>query len=287
MSLPIGGESVRLPAEPVVTVAIPAFNASRYLGETVDAVRNQTFPDWELVVVDNASTDETGAMLDRLLVEAADPRIRVFRNPRTVTPPENWNIAISHSRGRYLKLVCADDIPTPDCLERQVAALDSNPSASLASGARVIINSRGVRLFTRNGFGRTGLYPGRDVIRRCIMAGTNIIGDPVHVMWRRSSMEQVGAFDPAAVYCPDVDYWLRFLGHGDLYYDTCPVGAFRIHRKAATTGLAHVAVEDFVRMADKQAKLGAVRLSSCDYRIVRLKSRLQGWARQAIYRWLG
>jgi len=244
-------------------------------------------PDWEPVVVDNASTDETGPILERVLTQAPDPRIRVYRNPRTVTPPENWNIAISHARGRYLKLLCADDIPTRDCLERQVAALDNHPTASLASGARIIINSRGRRLFTRNGIGRTGLYPGRDTIRRCVMAGTNIIGDPVNVMWRRSAMDKIGVFDCKAVYCIDSDYWLRLLNVVYLYFDAKPVGFYRIHAQATATRLAQVTVDDFERTARKQAECGTVKLSRFDVRVLRAKARLQSHIRQTIYRWLG
>lgn len=275
------------PGLPTVTVAIPVYNGSRYVVDTIKAVQGQTFADWELIIVDNASTDDTQAVLDSMLATVADPRIRVFRNSHTVTPPENWNIAISHARGRYVKLLCADDLTTPDCLERQVAALDEHPSAALAAGARIIINSRGRRLFVRNGIGRTGLYPGRDVIRRCIMAGTNIIGDPVTVLWRRSVMDQVGAFDTEGFYCIDVDYWLRLLNFGDLYFDAQPVGFYRIHPQATATRLAKVTVDDFERMARKQADNGMVKLSRSDIRIVRAKSWLQSKIRQAIYRWLG
>ena len=275
------------PRPPEVTVAIPAYNASRYLAETIDAVRRQSFTDWELVVVDNASTDDTGLVIERIFEAANDTRMRVVRNSRTVSPADNWNIAISHARGRYLKLLCADDLPTADCLERQVAALDDNPSASLAAGSRIIINGRGRRLFVRNGIGRTGLYPGRRMIRRCIMSGTNIIGDPVTVMWRRSAMEQVGVFDTGSLYCIDVEYWLRLLGVGDLYYDAVPVGFYRVHAQATATSLTKVTVDDFERTARLQAGRGTVRLSGSDVRILRMKSWLQSKLRQAIYRWLG
>jgi glycosyltransferase involved in cell wall biosynthesis len=270
-----------------VSVVIPAYNAAAYLDTTIQGVLDQTFSDWELIVVDNASTDDTGAILDRLLATEADGRIRVARNPRTVPAPDNWNIAVSLAHGRYMKLLCADDVLTKDCLERQVRALDHYPSATLAAGSRIVINSRGKQLFIRNGIGRTGIYNGREMIRRCIMAGTNIIGDPVNVMWRRSAMEQVGVFDPEVVYCTDVEYWLRLLSTGDLYYDALPVGFYRIHSQAAATGLAGVTVDDFERAARKQVARGTVSLSRSDIRFLRTKSWVQSKMRQAIYRWLG
>ncbi len=274
------------PNRPKVTVAIPTYNAARYLPETIEAVRNQSFTDWQLVIVDNASTDETASILDRLIASTHDSRIQITRNQSTVPAPENWNIAVSLARGTYIKLVCADDVATPDCLERQVRALDDNPTAVLASSSRTIVDSRGRKLFVRNGIGRSGLYPGRAMIRRCIMAGTNIIGEPVNAMWRRTAMEEVGVFDPAVVYCTDVEYWLRLLGVGDLYFDAVPVGSYRIHHQAAATGFASVTVEDFTRTARKQVDRGTVTLTRFDMGIIRAKSWLQSHARQAIYRWL-
>jgi glycosyltransferase involved in cell wall biosynthesis len=273
--------------QPLVSICLPAYNASAFLSDTVRGVCEQTSSDWELVIVDNASTDDTKELLERLLKSAADPRIRVFRNPSTVPAPENWNIAVSHSRGRYIKLLCADDIPARDCLERQALALEDNPSAVLAAGSRTIINSCGRNLFVRNGVGQSGLYDGRAMIRRCIMSGTNIIGDPVNVTWRRSAMEQVGLFDPEIVYCTDVEYWLRLLSVGDMYFDAEPVGFYRIHSQAAATGLAAVTVDDFERTARKQAHRGTVALSRMDIRILRAKSWLQSKIRQLIYRLLG
>jgi glycosyltransferase involved in cell wall biosynthesis len=272
---------------PLVSICLPAYNAANYLAETIDGIVKQSFQEWELIVVDNASTDGTADLLDRLVSCRKDRRISVFRNGATLALARNWNAAVERTSAPMLKLICADDIPAPDCLERQVAALRHHPSAVLAAGSRMIINSRGKKLFVRNGVGQTGLYDGRRMVRRCIMSGTNIIGDPVNVMWRRSAMEKVGLFDPEAAYCTDVEYWLRLLGVGDLYYDAKPVGFYRIHPQAAATGLAGVTVDEFERTARKQSQRGTVTLSATDIRIIRAKSWLQSKARQVIYRLLG
>ena len=184
-------------------------------------------------------------------------------------------------------MLCHDDLLYPDSLERQVRALQSNPAAVVASGARTIINSKGTVLFNRSVIRKTGLYPGRAMIRRCIMAGTNIIGDPVNVMWRRSAMEKVGAFDPSVVYCTDIECWLRLLSVGDLYYDTEPTGFYRIHRNAAAMGLAGVTVQDFVHTAKLQVERGSLILTALDLRVIAWKSRLQSKLRQNLYRILG
>lgn len=273
--------------EPDISVVVPAYNAARYLQQTLESVLCQTFTNWELVIVDNASTDETPRLIDRLLAQAHDSRVRVVRNNVTVPAPENWNIAVSKSRAGLLKLLCADDVLEPDALERQYRFLIDHPQASFATSARLLINSSGKPLFVRNGIGKTGFYDGKAMIRRCIMSGTNIIGEPVHVMWRRSAMERVGLFDPEVAYATDVEYWLRLLSVGGLVHDAKPVGWYRIHAEAAATRLAAVTVEDFVRTARKQVGRGAVTLSKFDFRIVRARSWLKSKVRQALYRALG
>jgi glycosyltransferase involved in cell wall biosynthesis len=272
---------------PQVSVFIPVYNGAAYLEQTIRAVVAQTHDDWELIIVDNASTDGTAILLRRLLGELADERIRVITNPSTVPAPENWNVGRVACTGEFLKMICADDIPVSDSIERQVKALLDNPSASVASGSRIIINADGRERFVRNGIGRTGLYEGRKIIRRCLMAGTNIVGDPVNVMWRRSAMERIGAFDPSVVYCTDIDYWLRMLGVGDLYFDAKPTGYYRVHAGAAAVGLAQVAAQDFIRVGELQVKLGNVSLSRFEEWFMKKKSFLASLLRQTAYRLLG
>lgn len=272
---------------PRISVVIPVYNGLAYVEETFRAVLQQTATDWELILVDNRSTDGTSELLRRLVEAQNDPRVRIVTNAATLPAPENWNVGVREAKGEYLKLICADDIPSDDCLERQARVLADHPTVSVAAGARIIINSRGQVMFTRSGIRRTGIHPGRDMIRRCIMSGTNIIGDPVNVMWRRSAMEKIGFFDPTVVYCTDVEYWLRLLSVGDLFYDTQPVGYYRIHAKAAATGLSGVTVRDFLHTARLQEARGSVSLSPLDLRIIAMKSRFKSLLRQLIYRLLG
>jgi len=271
----------------IVSVFIPAYNAEEYLEETIRKVLDQTFQEWELIVVDNASMDSTGTVLQRLASEFRDPRIRVLTNSITLPMAESWNVGLRHAKGEFLKMICADDIPTKDSLERQVKALRDHPEVVLTSGARIIINSKGKPLFKRSGIRRMGIHDGPGMIRRCIMAGANIIGDPVCVMWRRSATEQLGCFDPSVVYCTDMEYWLRLLSIGDLYYDTEPVGFYRIHKNATGRGLAGVAAADIVHTARLQIERGSIRLSNLQLRLVKTKAHLMGLVRQTIYRTLG
>jgi len=279
--------SISVDQSPLVSVCIPVYNGSRYIAETVESVLRQTWQNWELIVVDNASTDDTAPILERLMAASSDPRIKVHRNPCTVAAPENWNVAVRAAQGEFIKLLCADDVLYPGCLESQVKIFDAHPRVTVVAGARTVINAAGNRLFTRCGIAKEGVYVGRDMVRRCLLSGTNIIGDPVVVMCRRSSIEEVGLFDPTVVYCTDLEMWLRLLGVGDLYFSTDPVGYYRIHGGAAARGFRNVVVRDFLHTASLQEKRGTVKFTQFERKQMAVKSYAQGLIRQWLYRFLG
>ena len=113
---------------PTVSVCIPAYNAARFIGEAIGSVLAQTCRDFELVVVDDASADDTVDVVRRF----SDPRLRLLRNARNLGLAGNWNRATSEARGRYVKLLCQDDLLRPDCLADQVAVLDHPGNGDVA-----------------------------------------------------------------------------------------------------------------------------------------------------------
>jgi hypothetical protein len=115
---------------PTVSVLMTAFNRAAYIDQAIDSVLAQTYRDFELVIVDDRSSDDTVA---RALAHAArDGRVRVEVNPRNLGDYPNRNHAATLARGRLLKFHDSDDVMYPHCLETMVAALESAPSAGLA-----------------------------------------------------------------------------------------------------------------------------------------------------------
>jgi glycosyltransferase involved in cell wall biosynthesis len=272
---------------PLVSVCIPVHNVIGFLDEAIASVLAQTYGSFELVIANGASQPEPRRLIDEIVSRNSDPRVQLILNPANYSMVENWNSAIMKARGIYLKLLCADDVLMPDCLQRQVQALQKYPNVVLAAGSRVIINRKGNRLFTRNGIRSRGIHTGSAMIRRCILAGTNIIGDPVCVMWRRTGIDQLGMFDPSVTYCIDMEYWLRLLSTGDLYYDTAAVGFYRIHKNAASVRLAQAVAADVIYAAKLQVQRGSIILSRFEFMIVFLKATLLGFIRQLCYKFLG
>jgi GT2 family glycosyltransferase len=124
---------------PRVSVALTAYNASPFIRSTIDSVLAQTFEDFELIVVDDCSTDDTVQIVESY----ADPRVRLIRNPTNLGISTTRNIAIGAAQGEYLAALDHDDISLPTRLERQVAFLDSRPEVVLVgTAARLLTNGK-------------------------------------------------------------------------------------------------------------------------------------------------
>ena len=125
---------------PAVSVCIPTFNYGRFLPDAIKSVLAQTFTDFELVVVDNASTDATAELMEAFV--RSDPRIRFFRNAENVGIVKNFNRALGHATGDYVKILCADDLLAPAALERSLAVIRNNPAVSLVTTGRLLVDLR-------------------------------------------------------------------------------------------------------------------------------------------------
>jgi glycosyltransferase involved in cell wall biosynthesis len=210
---------------PSVSVCIPAYQAGRYLAETIRSVITQTLTDFELVVVDNGSTDET----PEILRSFNDPRIRVIRNDTTLPVAENWNRAVSQCRAPLVKLLCADDLLRPDCLRRQYEVLTATPDVVLACCRRDMIRADGKPIARDRGLpGLTGIHPSKHVIRRVVRHGGNPLGEPCAVMFRRADFDAARGFDARWRYPMDLDLWLRLLERGGFAGIPATLAAFRI-----------------------------------------------------------
>jgi glycosyltransferase involved in cell wall biosynthesis/SAM-dependent methyltransferase len=121
---------------PRVSIVVPFFNAERFLDQAVQSVLAQTWQDWELLLVDDGSTDGSGAIARRYVM--ADPgRIRCLEHPghRNLGLPASRNLGHQHARGEFLAPLDADDVWLPDKLTQQVAVLDAHPDVALVFGA--------------------------------------------------------------------------------------------------------------------------------------------------------
>lgn len=220
---------------PAVSVCIPAFNAEKFIEETIASVLAQTFEDFELVVVDNCSDDKTAD----IVAGFDDPRLRLLRNESNIGAEANWNRAVEQARGEFVKVLCADDIVYPRCLERQVDVLRAHPGAAFTAAKRDIVDAHGTVLLRDRGlFGMAGEIRSAAALARVVRSGTNPFGEPVAVLMRTEARRQAGAFDGSRPYMIDVDLWCRLLDWGSVVAVPETVGAFRVSLDSWSYALA-------------------------------------------------
>jgi glycosyltransferase involved in cell wall biosynthesis len=211
---------------PRVSVLIPTYNYARYLCEAIESVLAQNYTDFELLIIDDNSSDDTAGVVSRY--QKLDKRITLKVNEHNIGMVENWNLCLRLSRGEYVKYLFADDrLCSEDALRLMVEALDDNPHSSLVSCARSIIDSEGnpIGLFTH--FPDSGCIDGRRVINRCLRYQKNLVGEPTAVMFRKELCAE--GFNVRFHHIVDMEFWFRLLEKGGLAYINRPLAAFRRH----------------------------------------------------------
>lgn len=211
---------------PKISVLIPTYNYAQYLDEAIQSVINQTYQDFELIVIDNNSSDDTKT---KLLKYKTNPKIKCITNDINIGMAQNWNKCILESSGEYIKFLNADDFLEPTCLEKQAEILDSDLSISLVTSYKNLVgNKRSVITLPFD-----YKIDGFEVIKNSLEKNGNWIGEPTVVMFRRRDL-YVGLFNIEFRWLPDWDLWLRLLMVGNLYVIPEVLSNFRIHNNQET-----------------------------------------------------
>ena len=212
------------------TVVLPAHNAARTVAAAVSSVLRQTRQDFELVIVDDGSTDRTVAEVQRV---ARDPRIRVLRQENR-GPGAARNLAIAYAAGRYVSFMDADDLWLPRYLEVMGGCLDSDDEGALAYTDAWVLDdaTRRIRRTTAMAADAPPEHPPRDpraFLLRLIRA--NFIYNAVTV--RRSVLDDVGGFDTTLRAAGDYELWLRLVSRGHVAVRAPGILAVYRHRSGA------------------------------------------------------
>jgi glycosyltransferase involved in cell wall biosynthesis len=223
---------------PTVTICVPTYNCELTIETTLATAFEQSYGDFECLVIDNASTDST---LDRVM-RFNDCRIRTLRNPVNIGPIANFNRCIREARGELIQFLHSDDRLLPNCLSRLVP-LFADRSVGLAF-ARRRIESSNPRWATLYRTLQTPLEPlddvndGMSIVRRYVDSGSrgNWIGEPSSVMVRRSVLMEVGGFRPWLGLCSDMELWLRILARSNAAWVDEELSV-RVHREGSLTGV--------------------------------------------------
>lgn len=271
------------PQVPRISVCIPTYRGADTIGPAIESVLAQTISDFELIVIDDGSLDATRAIVERF----TDPRLLYFRNEHNLGPQGNWNRCLALARGQYFKLLPHDDLLHPRCLERQVSILEADRSERIALvfSARDVLGPDG-RVLMRRGYpgGGEGQIAGGTVMRACVRRGTNLLGEPGAVLFRKSLADRIGAFDATNPYVIDLDYWFRLLAHGDAYYCAEALASFRVSDKSWSVAIGAGQSSDFRNFVTRVAAGGALPATALDHLCGRFTPTLNKFARLLFYR---
>jgi len=209
---------------PKISVCIPAFNGGRYLRQAIDSVLRQSRQDFELIVYDDASTDDT----PQVVATVTDHRVRYFRNQRNKGVAATRNNCLAVARGECIAWLDADDLYYPEMLAVQSAVLDRQPNVGLVHGAYHVIDHEGQRLPDWPlPFSSEVIESGREAFRELILS--NYITTPT-VMVRRECHDQVGPFsETIGKSSTDWEMWLRLALRTDLAFTSKVVAQYRQH----------------------------------------------------------
>ena len=206
---------------------MPAYNAANYIETAVQSVIEQTYQDWELVVVDDGSTDNTTEIVQRI----EDPRIRLIRQENGGESVAR-NTALDHIQGAYLGFLDSDDLFLPDHLARTVAYLESHPERTAVYTDGYHIDSTGNQGQTLSS-NRRGPFEGR--IYEEVVRASDVFGPPICVLARTEAVQAASLrFDPEIVIGPDWDFFIRFSDIANFGFIEEPTCLYRVHQTNIT-----------------------------------------------------
>ncbi|MBD1847730.1 glycosyltransferase family 2 protein [Cyanobacteria bacterium FACHB-63] len=208
-----------------VTIAIPTYNRSDLLKISLKSVLEQDYTDFQVIVLDNASTDDTEAVVHSF----ADSRITYVRNETNIGIFRNFARAIELNSSPYLTTLPDDDTLLPGFLRQSVLALDNHPLAAFSVAGAKGIDSKGMSVPLPNDPPPEGLITGLDYLHE-IVAGRNWVLYVPSVMYRAEALSAVGAFDPVhSNHSTDLNLYLRLAAHHNIVFIPEVLSQVRIH----------------------------------------------------------
>ncbi len=214
--------------EPEVSVCIPTYNRRKYLRQALESVLAQTYTDFEVIVSDNCSSDDTAQVVRSF----GDVRVLYFCTERNIGMVPNWNRAVRLARGKYVCVLEDDNWWMPTYLERTVATLDSQPQVAFVHTAAYLTDEEGRSRQRYQRWNEDRVCDGYAELKE-LLQGNKILLSTVTV--RRRSYESVGVFDETIPYAPDWEMWLRlYIRHSGAYIAE-PLALYRLHRGSETT----------------------------------------------------
>ena len=191
------------------------YNGEQHLRESMESIFNQTFTDFEFIIVNDGSTDASLEIIESY----DDSRIRIMNNEENIGLTKSLNKAIKKARGKYIARQDADDISLPNRLELQLEYLEKHPDVALLGTGIYVIDEKGDKIEKRI------MHPNP---KKSLLKGNRFIHGSV--MFRKSVIDELGAYNETLRYSQDYELWLRLSKKYDVRNLTAPLYKLRMHR---------------------------------------------------------
>lgn len=225
--------------KPSVSIVLPTYNGSRYIEESIDSILAQTFTEWELIAVDDGSTDGTSEILNQYA--SLDNRIIVIHNATNQKLPASLNIGFAKARGKYLTWTSDDNRYLPCAMETLVKYLEEHQDASIVRSSYYFIDMAGTRI------GQSQEYSDYKMYRQ------NCFG--ACFLYRWEVLEQVGKYNTDVFGVEDYDYWLRILDRfGKIDSIDEKLYEYRRHAESLSETKRQMVLKELVRLRSKYQK---------------------------------
>ncbi len=206
--------------EKKVSIVLPVYNGERFLSQAIESVISQQYTNWELIIVNDCSTDSSLKIMEEYA--ARDSRIRVLNNARNLKLPNSLNVGFREATGDYFSWTSDDNIMKPEMLKRLVEELDKDEEYGLVYSDHDDIDEEGNITCTR------ALLEPKDM-----GVWGNVCG--ASFLYRRSTAELVGEYDPDLFLAEDYDYWMRLYSKSKIKHLPDILYSCRRHAKSLSS----------------------------------------------------
>jgi glycosyltransferase involved in cell wall biosynthesis len=217
--------------EPLVSIILPVYNRKEYLDQAINSVLQQTYGNWELIIADDASAEDTKQFLQRY---AAMPRIKIHFNYINLGLFANLNQAIRRSIGNYVLLLCSDDFLLSQCLEANLELMQKYPEADLLLSSLDATNIKGAMLLSANNFyydqfaKQTKLLQPEQIVPLLLQYGS-INGNITGMFFKKSLFDRVGGFQEDWRHAADWEWLYRVASCSSILISRVNVAVVRNH----------------------------------------------------------
>lgn len=204
--------------EPLVSIVLPVYNGEKYLKTAIESILKQSYKNWELIIIDDCSTDGTSDIVKEF--EKKDPRVKCYRNEINLKLPRSLNKGFSIAKGEYFTWTSDDNICKESMLEVLVNTLEEKPEIGMVYSDYVVIDAEGNEIETFKEADPDYLIHG------------NVCG--ASFLYRREIANKIGEYDAAMFLAEDYDYWIRIYSKTEILHIKDILYFYRVHDQSLT-----------------------------------------------------